>query len=92
MISPEIVGDLEELHALDKIEWRRRAFQPADVEGAFLVFVATGDLSLVDEIRALSDRHGFLLNTAEDEARSDFHVPAVVEQNPVKIAVSTGGC
>ena len=30
VISPEIVGDLEELHALDKIEWRRRAFQPAD--------------------------------------------------------------
>ncbi len=91
VISPEIVGDLEELYALEKIEWRRRAFQPADVEGAFLVFVATGDPSLVDEIRALSDRHGFLLNTAEDESRSDFHVPAVIEQNPVKVAVSTGG-
>ncbi len=91
VISPEIVPDLEELHALGKIEWRPRAFQPDDVEGAFLVLVATGDRKLADEIRGLADRHGFILNTAEDEARSDFHVPAVIEQNPLKVAISTGG-
>lgn len=91
VVSPEVVGDIERLHALGRLEWRRREFQPGDVEGAALVLAATGDPRVLEAVRALSDRHGFLLNAAEDEGVSDFHVPAVVEQNPLKIAVSTGG-
>ena len=91
VVSPEAVAAIHDLEKLGKLRWIRRKFQVGDVDGAFLVFVATGDERLVNEVRALADDQGFLLNTAEDQARADFHVPATVELPPVSFAISTSG-
>jgi precorrin-2 dehydrogenase/sirohydrochlorin ferrochelatase len=39
----------------------------------------------------MADRAGVLLNVEDDNARSDFHSPAVVRRGDLTVAISTGG-
>jgi precorrin-2 dehydrogenase/sirohydrochlorin ferrochelatase len=59
------------------------------VEGYNLVFIATDDASLNDEIEAHAKACGKLVNRADKVA--DFIVPATLEMNDVTISISTAG-
>jgi uroporphyrin-III C-methyltransferase/precorrin-2 dehydrogenase/sirohydrochlorin ferrochelatase len=91
VVSPELVPELEHLSNAGVIECKRREFATSDMDGAHLVFAQTGNRELLDLLRAEASRRGVLLCAADDEAFSDFHVPAVLERGNVKIAVSSGG-
>src|SRR2546426_12106130 len=42
LVSPQAVPELRDLAAEASIEWIRREYQPADLEGAFLVIASSG--------------------------------------------------
>ncbi len=63
----------------------------ADVEEAFFVISTPQDEALSARLRALADRHRFLL-CAIDQPRFGFvAMQAVAKAGPVRIAISTGG-
>ncbi len=91
LISPVAVMEIELLAAMDKIIWLRRNYCQGDLEGVFLVFAATNEPAVQAEISREARARRVLLNSADDQLGSDFHVPAVVRRGDLLLTVSTAG-
>ena len=62
-----------------------------DFLGAALCIVATGDAEADARVHALAKAAGVLTNVATRPELCDFHLPSIVDRDPVVIAISTGG-
>lgn len=91
VVSPAARPKIEALAREGRLHWEKRCFRPGDLDGVALAFLATGDSRVVEEVTREARKRGTLLNTAEDERPSDFHVPATTAVGDVEVAVSTGG-
>jgi precorrin-2 dehydrogenase/sirohydrochlorin ferrochelatase len=74
-----------------KIELELRAFANDDLQGAFLVVVATASRSLNERIYHEAQRLGVLCNVVDVPDLCDFFYPAIVRRGDLQIAVSTAG-
>lgn len=74
-----------------KIELELRAFVSSDLEGAFLVVVATASRSLNELVYREAQRRGVLCNVVDVLELCDFFYPAVVRRGDLQIAISTAG-
>jgi precorrin-2 dehydrogenase/sirohydrochlorin ferrochelatase len=91
VVAPRLVAALREAADRGEVAWRRRPFEPKDLEGIDLGFVATSD-PRANRMAAEEARvRGVWLNVADDPTGCDFLVPAVVRRGGAQIAVSTGG-
>jgi precorrin-2 dehydrogenase/sirohydrochlorin ferrochelatase len=68
-----------------------RAYQPGDLEGAFLVVSATGDGAVNDLVVQEARELNILLNVVDDAGRSNFFFTAVHRDGDVVVSVSTEG-
>lgn len=91
IVSPTAVAGLEERAAAGSIRLVLREFQPSDLEGARLVIVATSRQAVNRWIAKLSDARGIPVNVVDDREASRFIVPAIIDRDPVVVAISTGG-
>jgi uroporphyrin-III C-methyltransferase/precorrin-2 dehydrogenase/sirohydrochlorin ferrochelatase len=91
VVSPEAGSRIRDLASEGRLRWEARPFRPHDLDGMRLALVATGDAELAAHVREEGHRRGVLINCAEDEALSDYHVPALVEHAGLKLAISTSG-
>ena len=95
IVAPQILPELKELAAAGpvggKLTLREREFVPADLEGARLVIVATSKRAVNRWIAALSEARSIPVNVVDDREASRFIVPAIIDRDPVLVAVSTGG-
>ncbi|MBV8892296.1 MAG: bifunctional precorrin-2 dehydrogenase/sirohydrochlorin ferrochelatase [Acidobacteria bacterium] len=81
------------------IEWARsgqvelilRPFMAADLDGVFLVIVATSSTSLNKLIYEEANRRGQLCNVVDVPELCDFYYPALVRRGDLQIAISTSG-
>jgi precorrin-2 dehydrogenase/sirohydrochlorin ferrochelatase len=74
-----------------RLNWQPRCFEPADLDGKFLVVVATPWCELNDSIYREAQQRGVLCNVVDDPPRCDFYYPAVVNRGELQIAISTNG-
>jgi precorrin-2 dehydrogenase/sirohydrochlorin ferrochelatase len=74
-----------------KIELELRAFGNDDLQGAFLVVVATSSRSLNERIYHEAQRLGVLCNVVDVPDLCDFFYPSIVRRGDLQIAVSTAG-
>lgn len=74
-----------------RISWAAKEFDPADLDGVFLVIVATSSPETNDWVFWEARRRGVLCNVVDDPERCDFYYPAVVRRGHLQIAISTGG-
>jgi len=91
LISPQATDKLQEWAQNNRVNWIARSFQPADIQGAFLVFAATDDQEVNREVARLCQREGILVNAVDDPAYCNFYVPSVVRRNSLVLAISTEG-
>lgn len=70
---------------------RRRALRARDLAAAALVVIATGDPASDAEAAALARAASVPVNVIDRPDLSDFQVPAIVDRDPVVVAISTGG-
>lgn len=87
VVAPSIDDELRSLPC----EWRCRPFEPDDLEGAFLVVVATDDAAVNQAVAGEARRLGVLCNRADDPEAGDFVVPAHSRHGPITLAVHSGG-
>jgi uroporphyrin-III C-methyltransferase/precorrin-2 dehydrogenase/sirohydrochlorin ferrochelatase len=59
--------------------------------GAAICIVATDDAEADARVHALAKAAGVLTNVAARPELCDFHLPSIVDRDPVVIAISTGG-
>ena len=64
---------------------------PSDLEGAVVLFAATGDLAQDTEACRVARSAGVPVNVIDRPALCDFIVPAIVDRDDVVVGVSTGG-
>ncbi len=91
VVAPKARVEIQELAAKDKLEWLRRAFEPADLDGNFIVIAATD----VPEVNAAVYREavarGIPCNSVDDIPNCDFFFGSVVSRGDLQIAISTAG-
>lgn len=63
----------------------------ADLDGAALVFAATGDRGRDRRVRDLARTAGIPVNVVDRPDLCDFYVPALVNRAPLAVAISTEG-
>ena len=68
-----------------------REFTADDLDGARLVIVATSRRAVNRWIAKLSESRNIPVNVVDDREASRFIVPAIIDRDPVLVAVSTGG-
>jgi precorrin-2 dehydrogenase/sirohydrochlorin ferrochelatase len=73
------------------INWEARAFNSADLDGAFVVIAATNSRELNAAIFRESRQRNILCNVVDDPEYCDFYYPAVVRRGDLQIAISTNG-
>lgn len=69
----------------------RRRPGPDDLEGVALVYAASGDAHDDAAVVELARSKQVLCNVADNLDASDFIIPAIVDRDPVTVAISTGG-
>ena len=70
---------------------RERALAAEDAAGAALVYGATGDAAADARAAAIGRAAGALVNIVDDLEGSDFITPAIVDRDPVTVAIGTEG-
>jgi uroporphyrin-III C-methyltransferase / precorrin-2 dehydrogenase / sirohydrochlorin ferrochelatase len=91
LIAPQVLPELKERAAGGALELATREFVPDDLDGARLVIVATSRRAVNRWIAALSEARGIPVNVVDDRQASRFIVPAIIDRDPVLVAISTEG-
>src|SRR4029077_3640656 len=69
----------------------RRGFVAGDVRGQTIVFSASENDALDDRVAAAAGAANIPFNVLDRADASNFILPAIVERDPVLIAISSGG-
>ncbi|MGZ5331859.1 MAG: precorrin-2 dehydrogenase/sirohydrochlorin ferrochelatase family protein [Solirubrobacterales bacterium] len=91
LIAPEANAELRDLADEGSIRWERRAYEPADIEGTFIVIAATDDTDVNIGIYEDAERRAMLVNVVDVPPLCNFILPAIVRQGSMAIAISTQG-
>ena len=76
--------------ASGSVSIRRRAFQPADLDGAWLVVAAATPEANREVAAAAEERHIFV-NAVDDPSNASAYLSGVVRRDGVTLAISTSG-
>jgi precorrin-2 dehydrogenase/sirohydrochlorin ferrochelatase len=82
---------LEESGALVQRIYDAKALRDEDLERVFFVISTPQDAALSERLRALADRHGFLLCCIDQPKFGFVAMAAIAKAGPVCIAISTAG-
>ena len=75
-----------------RLTWLPRAYQPGDLQGAWLAIATTRDSALASRLKDEAETDGVLLNVTDDVPNSNFVAGAVMRRGALAVAVSTSGC
>ncbi len=91
VVAPAATQQVRSWAQSNAIEWQQRPFEPADLEGMFLVVAATSSTELHERLFELASRRGVLCNIVDVPPLCDFYYPSVVRRGALQIAISTAG-
>jgi siroheme synthase-like protein len=91
VVAPEASQDIVAWHEARQAVWHARTFEPADLDGQFLVYAATDDKDVNARIYRLADQANRVANAVDDLDHCNFIAPAVARQGVVQVAISTAG-
>ncbi len=91
VISPEVTTRLGDLAADGKIHLKQRSYRSTDLEGMFLVIVATNDEALNRQVNADAEKRNMLCNVTDRPAICNFILPAIVQRKDFMLTISTAG-
>jgi uroporphyrin-III C-methyltransferase/precorrin-2 dehydrogenase/sirohydrochlorin ferrochelatase len=91
VIAAEISGDIRKWAAQGKLRFVERAMEPGDAAGAALFYAANEDDAEDARVAAIAHAEGALVNIVDNLADSQFITPAIVDRDPVTVAIGTEG-
>lgn len=77
--------------AAGRITLRERSFEPADLDGAWLVVAATNDPASNRAIAAAAEARHVFVNAVDDPPSASAYFGAVLRRPPFLVAISSGG-
>ncbi len=91
LVAPQAIEPLAELAEEGSIRWERRAYEPVDLEGAFMAIASTDDTDANIRVYEDAERRAMLVNVVDVPPLCNFILPAIVRTGPLAIAISTAG-
>jgi uroporphyrin-III C-methyltransferase/precorrin-2 dehydrogenase/sirohydrochlorin ferrochelatase len=91
LIAADPCGELR--HWIDdrRITWAGPTFEATSLDGTALVIAADTDDQVNGRVSQAAQARGLPVNVVDRPALSSFIMPAIVDRDPVTIAISTGG-
>ena len=90
IVAPELHPELTDLAVGGNIAWIGRRFVSSQLDGANLVFVAA-DATTSELVAAEAKKRDILVNVVDDADLSSAIVPAIVDRDPLVVAIGTEG-
>ena len=91
VLSPTFCDELLRRAEDRQVTPRRKAYEPGDLAGAFIVIAATNNPQLIEAIWAETQERGQLVNIVDVPAYCSFILPSILRREQLTIAVSTEG-
>ncbi len=91
VIAEEIADDIRKWAAQGKLRIVARGMEPGDALCAALFYAANEDDAEDARVAAIAHADGALVNIVDNLADSQFITPAIVDRDPVTIAIGTEG-
>lgn len=91
VVAPQARDEVKELAREGKLEWIERAFEPADVDGNFIVIAATNVPEVNSAVYREAVERNIICNSVDDIPNCDFFFGSVVSRGDLQIAISTAG-
>jgi precorrin-2 dehydrogenase/sirohydrochlorin ferrochelatase len=91
VISPQLHPELQTLLTTTSIHHIPASYSREHLAGAILVFAATNDHTINQQVAQDAQQMGLWTNIADDPDASDFHVPATIHRQDLTLAISTSG-
>jgi precorrin-2 dehydrogenase/sirohydrochlorin ferrochelatase len=91
LVAPDACEEVRALAEEGSIEWVRRRFEPADLEGKFMAIAATDDTDVNIAVYDAAEERAMLVNVVDVPSLCNFILPAIVRTGPLAIAISTAG-
>lgn len=89
--APGAIPEIEDLYRTGKIDYRQKVYEPADLEGAFLVLAATDDRALNHKIAGDARQAGRYCSIADCKEDCTFYFPATVHYDGGVIGICGTG-
>jgi precorrin-2 dehydrogenase len=91
VIHPTFCDELLRQAGNQRVTLHRKAYEPGDLAGAFVVVAATNDAQLVESIWTETQKNAQLVNIVDIPERCSFIMPSILRRDQLTIAVSTEG-
>lgn len=91
VFAAHVVPELAALIAAHDVVLHPREPEPADLAGAALLFIATGDAARDARLAESGRAAGLPVNVVDRLELCDFAIPAIVDRAPVSVAIATDG-
>jgi len=91
VVSAEADEQIRQWASDGRLHWRARDFESADLTGARAVYIATGVAQRDIELAGLVREAGILVNVVDTPDLCNFITPALVDRDPLVIAIGTEG-
>jgi precorrin-2 dehydrogenase len=91
VIHPTFCDELLRQAENQRVTLRRKAYEPGDLAGAFIVVGATNDAQLMEAIWTETQKNAQLVNIVDIPERCSFIMPSILRRDQLTIAVSTEG-
>jgi len=91
VVSPTLTPSLALSAQRGRIRHIHRRFRPRDVRGAWLVYAATDDQRINEQVYETTSRLRIFTNVVDQKPLCSFIAPAIFTRGSLTVAVSTGG-
>jgi uroporphyrin-III C-methyltransferase/precorrin-2 dehydrogenase/sirohydrochlorin ferrochelatase len=91
VVAPLIIEEIRALAVAGRIDLCERPFETTDVQGQSLVFATTGKAEVDTAVSRAAKGAGVPVNVVDNSAASSFITPAIVDRDPVVVAISSAG-
>lgn len=91
LVSPVIEEGILKLVESGNLIWRQGTVEVQDLDNKFMVFIATNNQEVNQQVVEWCRERRVLVNAVDDPPNCDFYVPAIVRRNSLQLAISTEG-
>ncbi len=91
LVAPDISDELKSLLNQSQHQLVHRKFSDDDVLDKTLVIAATDNEAVNQQVSMAARKHRCLVNVVDSPKLSDVIVPAIIDRDPIIVAVSSGG-
>jgi siroheme synthase-like protein len=91
VVAPAATDRVQALAREGVIQWVRRTFEQADLEGAWLVVASTSDPDIQRQVSESASARGVFVIAVDDPANASAYSGAVLSRPPLLVAISSSG-